>query len=81
MFVRTKEKSNGKISVQVVESHRSANKVSQKIIRHVGQAVTEMEVKALKKLAQRIISEMKNQRSPVLHIFAPEEFYGANSCY
>ena len=80
MFVRTKEKPNGKISVQIVESHRKADKVSQKIIRHVGQAVTEMEVEELKKLAQKIIVEMKNQRSPVLPIFAPEEFYGNNSC-
>lgn len=76
MFVRTKEKPNGKISVQIVESHRKADKVSQKIIRHVGQAVTEMEVEELKKLAQKIIVEMKNQRSPVLPIFAPEDIYG-----
>lgn len=80
MFVRTKEKPNGKISVQIVESHRKADKVSQKIIRHVGQAVTDMEVEELKKLAQKIIVEMKNQRSPVLPIFAPEDIYGAKPC-
>lgn len=80
MFVRTKEKPNGKISVQIVESHRKADKVSQKIIRHVGQAVTDMEVEELKKLAQKIIVEMKNQRSPVLPIFAPEDIYGPKSC-
>ena len=78
MFVRTKEKPNGKISVQIVESHRKADKVSQKIIRHVGQAVTEMEVEELKKLAQKIIVEMENQRSPVLPIFAPEDIYGTS---
>ncbi len=55
------------------------DKVSQKIIRHVGQAVTDMEVEELKKLAQKIIVEMKNQRNPVLPIFAPEDIYGDNS--
>lgn len=76
MFVRTKLKDNGKTSVQIVESHRKADKVSQKIIRHVGQAVTEMEIEELRKLAQKIIVEMKNQRSPVLPIFSPEDIYG-----
>jgi hypothetical protein len=77
MFVRTKEKPNGKTSVQIVESYRKADKVSQKIVRHVGQAVTEMEVEELKKLAQKIIVEMKNQRSPVLPCFSPEDIYSA----
>jgi transposase len=80
MFVRTKLKDNGKTSVQIVESHRKADKVSQKIIRHVGQAVTEMEIEELKKLAQKIIVEMKNQRSPVLPIFSPEDIYGSRPC-
>jgi transposase len=80
MFVRTKEKTNGKTSVQIVESHRNADKVSQKIVRHVGQAVTEMEVEELKRLAQKIIVEMKNQRSPVLPCFSPEDIYGAKVC-
>jgi transposase len=80
MFVRTKLKDNGKTSVQIVESHRKADKVSQTIIRHVGQAVTEMEIEELKKLAQKIIVEMKNQRSPVLPIFSPEDIYGSKPC-
>ena len=80
MFVRTKLKDNGKTSVQIVESHRKADKVSQKIIRHVGQAVTEMEIEELRKLAQKIIVEMKNQRSPVLPIFSPEDIYGSRPC-
>lgn len=76
MFVRTKQKPNGKTSVQIVESYRSAEKVSQKIIRHVGQAVTEGEVEELKKLAEKIIVEMKNTRQPVLPCFSPEDIYG-----
>ena len=70
------EKPNGKTSVQIVESYRNADKVSQKIVRHVGQAVTEMEVEELKRLAQKIIVEMKNQRSPGhLPCFSPEDIY------
>jgi hypothetical protein len=42
----------------------------------VGQAVTDMEVEELKRLVQKIIVEMKNQRSPVLPCFSPEEIYG-----
>ena len=80
MFGRTKEKPNGKTSVQIVESYRNAYKVSQKIVRHVGQAVTEMEVEELKRLAQKIIVEMKNQRSPVLPCFSPEDIYDAKVC-
>lgn len=36
MFIRQKLKTNGKISVQIVESIRKGNKVTQKIIEHVG---------------------------------------------
>jgi transposase len=76
MYVRTKQKPNGKISVQIVESYRQADKVRQKIVRHVGQAVTEGEVQELKRLAEKIIVEMKNTREPVLPCFSPEDVYG-----
>ena len=55
MYVRTKQKPNGKTSVQIVESYRQADKVRQRIVRHVGQAVTEREVEELKRLAETII--------------------------
>ncbi|MBU0506930.1 IS1634 family transposase [bacterium] len=75
MFVRAKKKDNEKFSIQIVETYRKADKVHQKIIRHVGQAVTEREVEELKKLAQSIIIEMKNKKKPVLPIFSPEDFF------
>ena len=68
MFVRVKPKRNGKKSIQIVASHRRADKVAQKIVRHVGQAVTVREVEELKKLAYSIIVEMQRQ----LPLFAPE---------
>lgn len=76
MFIRVKEKNNGKKSIQIVESYRRGNKVQQKIIRHIGQAVTEQEVEILKKLAQSIIVGVEDKRQPVLPLFAPEDIYG-----
>ena len=73
MYVRSKHKPIGKTSVQIVESYRQADKVRQRIVRHVGQAVTEREVEELKRLAETIIIEMKNARQPVLPGFAPED--------
>ena len=48
MFVRVKTKSNGKKAIQIVESYRRADKVSQRIVRHLGQAVTDREVEQMK---------------------------------
>lgn len=76
MYIRIKEKPNGKKSVQIVEAYRKADKVRQKILRHVGQAVSEREVEELKRLAESIIVEMKNNRQPVLPLFSPEGIYG-----
>jgi transposase len=76
MFVRVKDKPNGKKSIQIVETYRRADKVSQRIVRHIGQAETQREVEELKKLAESIIVEMENKRQPVLPLFAPEDIYG-----
>lgn len=73
MFVRIKEKSNGKKSIQIVESYRRADKVSQRIVRHVGQAVTDREVEELKKLAESIIFEVEENRQPSLPLLSPEK--------
>lgn len=78
MFVRVKDKNNGKKSIQIVEAHRSADKVSQHIVRHVGQAFSDREIEELKRLAESIIIEMKNNRQPVLPMFSPEEIYNSN---
>ncbi|MEO5358284.1 MAG: hypothetical protein H7844_13455 [Nitrospirae bacterium YQR-1] len=64
MFIRKKDKANGKTAVQIVETHRSGKKVSQKIYRHIGQATNEKELNEPKRLAQTIIEEFKEQRKP-----------------
>jgi transposase len=71
MFVRVKSKPNGKKAVQIVESYRRADKVTQKIIRHIGQALTDRELDELKRLAQSIIDEMKNEKQPALPLLDP----------
>ena len=75
MFIRVKERPNNKKSVQIVETYRRADKVHQKILRHVGQAETEEEVEVLKNLAWSIIISLKNDRQPVLPLFSPEEIF------
>jgi len=79
MFIRVKDKPNGKKSIQIVESYRRGDKVSQRIIRHIGQAVSDSEVEVMKQLAESIIIETKNTRQPVLPFFAPEDIYGKNT--
>lgn len=76
MFIRIKKKDNGKRSVQIVETYRRGDKVFQKIIRHVGQAVTDKEVEILRRLGESIIVETENSRHPVLPLFSPESIYG-----
>lgn len=75
MFVRIKKRSNDKRSVQIVESYRRGDKVSQKIVRHIGQATNDREEAELKKLAGSIIAEMENAKQPTLPLFSPEKFY------
>ena len=73
MFVRVKTKPNGKKAIQIVETHRRADKVHQRIVRHLGQAVTDREVEEMKALAQSIIDEMSTEREPFLPLFNPEK--------
>ncbi len=75
MFIRIKNRANGKRAVQIVESHRRGDKIQQKIIRHVGQGINDKEIEILQQLAQTIIVELKEQKQPVLPLFRPEEIY------
>ncbi len=71
MFVRVKPKPNGKKSIQIVESYRRADQVSQKIVRHVGQAITDREVEEMTRLAQSMINEMAIEKQPCLPFLDP----------
>lgn len=71
MYVRIKTTPNSpKKSVQIVASERVGNKVSQRIVRHVGTALDEDELKRLKELAEYIKSKLESDTQPM--IFSPE---------
>jgi len=73
MYVRVKTAPNStKQKVQIVESVRKGNKVSQKIVRHVGVAMDDEELEQLKLLAESIKEKLEDTGQ--LQILAPEEF-------
>lgn len=62
MFVRIKTSSNSpKRSVQIVETFRDGKKVRQRIIRHVGTAYNDEEVKSMRDLAEHIKAKLEGQ--------------------
>lgn len=72
MFVRIKTTPNSpRKSVQIVQSVRTADRVSQKIVRHVGIAHDEQELKLLKDLAESIKIKLEADNQYLL--FGPEE--------
>lgn len=72
MFIRIKTTPNSpRKSVQIVESVRKKDKVSQKIVRHVGIAMDNSELEKLKELAEFIKCKIEEERQPKL--FKPEE--------
>jgi transposase len=72
MFVRVKTSNNGATTfVQIVQSVRKGEKVSQKIVRHVGVAKDGDELEKLKLLAQSIKLKLETEGQQFL--FKPEE--------
>ncbi len=72
MFVRVKTTPNSpKKAVQIVESFRQDNKVRQRIVRHVGTALNDKELKAMRDLAEHIKAQMEQDSQPGL--FAAEQ--------
>lgn len=73
MYIRTTPRKHGKTAIQIVESRRVGKKISQKVIRHVGQASSDEELNEVKKLAQFIISELKRNKAQLcLPLLSPE---------
>jgi hypothetical protein len=72
MFVRVKTTPNSpRKSVQIVEAVRRGDKVSQKIVRHVGIAMDDQELEQLKLLAESI--KIKLEDTGQIQLFSPEE--------
>jgi transposase len=74
VFIRVKTTPNSpRKSVQVCETQRKADKVSQTIIRHVGIAENERELEELKKLAFTIKVRLEEERARNLPLFSPDD--------
>lgn len=72
MFVRVKTSPNSAgRSVQIVQSVRKADRVSQKIVRHVGMAYDDYELEKLKLLAESI--KLRLEAGGQEFLFKPEE--------
>lgn len=72
MFVRVKTTPNSpRKYVQIVQSIRKGDKVRQKIVRHIGYALDDMELEQLKKLAESI--KMKLEADAQQFLISPEE--------
>ena len=72
MFIRVKTSNNNKTTfVQIVQSVRSADHVTQRIIRHVGVAHNQGELESLKLLAESL--KIKLEANGQEFLFKPEE--------
>ena len=72
MFIRVKTSNNNKTTfVQIVQSVRSADRVTQRIIRHVGVARNADELESLKLLAESL--KIKLEANGQEFLFKPEE--------
>ncbi len=72
MFIRVKDTPNSpRKSVQIVASERDGGRVRQRIVRYVGIAMNEDELKRLKDLAEYIKANIEHQSEPSL--FQPDE--------
>jgi len=72
MFIRVKTSNNNKTTfVQIVQSVRSADRITQRIIRHVGVAHNSEELESLKLLAQSL--KIKLEANGQEFLFKPEE--------
>ena len=66
MFVRAKKRKNGTQAIQIVNNIRQGNKIRQKVIKHVGTAHNEEELKILLAAAHQIKEEFLFAQHPVL---------------
>ena len=72
MFVRVKTTPNSpRKSVQIVESVRDGTKIKQRIVRYVGIAMDDQELKKMVELAEHIKSKIEHEHAPTL--FGAEE--------
>ncbi|GHV60215.1 transposase [Bacteroidia bacterium] len=65
MFIRTRARDNGKVTLLIVENVRAGGKVRQKTLRTVATVLPE-EVERFREVAEHIRSQMEEERAPAL---------------
>lgn len=79
MFVRVKTTPNSpRKSVQIVKSVRRCDRVTQKIVRHVGIAMDEEELIGLKQLAEAIKDKLESEENDQIMLFSHEDLNKSN---
>ena len=73
IFVRVKKR-HDRTRVQIVKFVRNGKKVIQKVLRHVGAATSEEQLRQLKQLGQLIIEEIRQSASTQSNLFSPKQF-------
>jgi len=66
MFVRYRPIKDGKTRVQIVENYRVNNRVTQKVLRHVGTAKDGAELEEIKKIAEHLKETIEDELRPRL---------------
>lgn len=79
MFVKEVKKPNGAVSIRIVESVRRGNKTVQKTIRTLGQHKDPEEIEFIKKAAEALIVQIKNNRKPVLPSLDPADLHSVKT--
>ena len=72
MFIRTKTTPYGKTRVQIVRSVRDGEKIRQRVVRHVGTADSDEQLRQLRVLGRTIIEELNQAASPQQSVVDPE---------
>ena len=73
MFIRTKTTPYGKTRVQIVKSVRSGAQVTQRVVRHVGTADSDEQLRQLRVLGRTIIEELNQAASPQQSLLTPKQ--------
>ena len=74
MFIRTKTAtSSGRTQVQIVQSVRDGPRVNQRVVRHVGTADSDEQLRQLRLLGRTIIEELNQAASPQQSLLTPKQ--------
>ena len=74
MFIRTKTAtSSGRTQVQIVQSVRDGPRVNQRVVRHVGTADSDEQLRQLRLLGRTLIEALNQAASPQQSLLTPKQ--------